>query len=53
MNRCPICREPFAPDNPESSTVMLSDVDGQAVWLPVCCPCAEELEVTEQATEHQ
>jgi hypothetical protein len=53
MNHCPICREAFATDNPESRTVMLADVEGEAVWLPVCCQCAEELETTELATEHQ
>jgi hypothetical protein len=50
---CPICREKFTPDKPESSTVMLADQGGGAAWLPVCRDCAEELEVTELATEHQ
>jgi hypothetical protein len=50
---CPICREKFSTDNPESSTVMLADVEGEATWLPVCQECAAELEVTELATEQQ
>lgn len=50
---CPICREKFTPENPGSGTVMLADLDGQATWLPVCCECATELEVTELATEYQ
>ena len=41
---CPICREESHPD---SSTVMLADIEGEAVWLPVCQECAEELKVTE------
>ena len=53
MNRCPVCREEFRPDNPTSGTVMLTDAEGEAVWLPVCRECAEELEVTALATEHQ
>ena len=53
MNLCPVCREEFRPDNPKSSTVMLTDQDGEAVWLPVCRECAEELEVTRLATEQQ
>jgi hypothetical protein len=53
MTRCPVCREEFRPDNPASLTVMLADVEGEAVWLPVCRACAVELEVTELAAEHQ
>jgi hypothetical protein len=53
MNRCPICREAFTPNNPASDTVMFTDVQGEAVWLPVCRECDEELEVTEKATEQQ
>jgi hypothetical protein len=50
---CPICHEKFTPENPEGSTVMLADVEGEAVWLPVCRGCAQELEVTELAAEYQ
>ncbi len=53
MSRCPVCREEFRPDNPESGTVYLADVEGEAVWLPVCRACAEDLEASELATEHQ
>ncbi len=53
MNRCPVCREEFCPDNPASGTVMFADQDGEAVWLPVCRACAEDLEASELATEHQ
>jgi hypothetical protein len=53
MNRCPCCREAFSLDNPKSSTLMLTDQNGEAVWMPVCEVCAEELEVTQLATDNQ
>ena len=48
MNQCPVCREKFTPGNPESNTVMFTDQEGEAFWLPVCRECAEDL-----ATQHQ
>ena len=53
MHPCHVCREDFRPDNPETGTVYLADVEGQAVWPPVCLACAEDLEASELATEHQ
>ena len=31
MDRCPICQEPFAPDNAQGGTVMLGDVESLAM----------------------
>jgi hypothetical protein len=48
-----MCREEFTAENPATRTVVLSDDEGEAVWQPLCRPCAEELEASEAATQHQ
>jgi hypothetical protein len=53
MSRCPVCQKVFTPDNPESRTLVLADDQGEAVWLPVCRACAQELEECELSTGHQ
>jgi hypothetical protein len=53
MSVCPLCHEKFTPDNPAAATVVRHDAGGEPVWLPVCRLCAEELEVTEAATQQQ
>jgi hypothetical protein len=51
---CPLCHEPFSPENPGSTTeVCHASEGGDYQWSPVCRACAEYLEVSAAASEYQ